>query len=57
MENDNYIKHIKFLLIFADYVMPKQPERGLDPTFYLTGKYESDMGLWDLIQMIKEDVK
>jgi len=31
-----------------------KPEPGIDPTFYITGNYESDLEIWKQVQEIKE---
>jgi len=54
---EKYKSHIKFLLTFSDYVMPEKPVKDGMYTDYLTGNYEAELGLWELLEVVKTDIK
>jgi len=45
---------IQLLLSLLPLALKEVPQRGLDPTFYVTGSYWDDLILYDKIQTIRD---
>ena len=50
------IEDARFLVTLAAYTMGTKPPKGLDPTFYLTNRYEDDLAIWARLEKMREAI-